>query len=141
MPTPVSTGEKMDIRRSFFTQVTDRIARFSGVPSDVAMVRQFVRETLEGSPVDLDHAVLIASELATNAIRQAPGPFTIAIRVSETDLVVEVSDTAPAGLDSPADSDAAAATSSMELVGRLAEGWHIEAGPEGKTVRARLRRL
>ena len=106
------------------------------------MVRQFVRESLEGSPVDIDHAVLIVGELATSAIRNARGPFAVTIRVSETELVVEVSDTGPVEPPvPPADIDAVERTSGMELVDRLAEEWHIEAGPEGKTVQARLRRL
>lgn len=112
---------------------------FRGDPADVQAVRLFVREALERAPVDLDYAVLIAAEIATNSVRHAPGPFTVIIHYSDTQILLGVSDTSPTGpLLRLADSDLTGGRG-LQLVDRLAEEWHVETGPEGKTVWARLR--
>lgn len=103
------------------------------------MVRRFVRQALDGCAVDLDHAVLIAGELATNSVCHAPGPFVVVVRWSETELWVGVSDTSPIGPHlAPAEADRLGGRG-MLLVNDLAQEWHVEARADGKTVWARLR--
>ncbi|MBO0691373.1 MAG: ATP-binding protein [Acidimicrobiaceae bacterium] len=103
------------------------------------MVREFVRETLEGKAVDLDHAVLVAGEMATNSIRHAPGPFAVVIKCSETELAVGISDTNPIGPPVPPEDVQVAGGYGMQLVAHLAEEWQIETEAGGKTVWAWLR--
>lgn len=103
------------------------------------MVRQFVRETFEGSRVDVDDAVLVAGEMATNAVRHTPGPFVVLIHRSDTELAVGVRDTSPVE-PSVMHADAEAEWGfGMQLVDRLADSWHMEAQADGKTTWARLR--
>lgn len=103
-------------------------------------VRSFVREALVGCPVDVDYAVLIAVELATNAIRHAPGAFAVVIRASVTEVLVGVSDTSLVGPQLRLADAELPGGRGLQLVDRLAEEWHVETGPEGKTVWSRLRR-
>src|SRR5262245_47794673 len=60
----------------------------------VARARRFVRETLIGWGVDdaIDDAVLLTSELATNAVIHARTPFEVICRAAGTSIQVEVVD-------------------------------------------------
>jgi len=71
-------------------------ATYPGIPGSVAAVRRFVRKTLADCP-RLDDLELIASELATNAIRHTPsghhsGTFTITVRHQPGAAYMEVAD-------------------------------------------------
>jgi anti-sigma regulatory factor (Ser/Thr protein kinase) len=70
---------------------------FPGLPAIVPSVRKFVRGILADSPCAEDME-LIASELASNAIRHSPagqggGEFTVTIRTGPGWARIEVSDT------------------------------------------------
>jgi anti-sigma regulatory factor (Ser/Thr protein kinase) len=70
---------------------------FPGLPAIVPSARRFVSGILAGSPRAAEME-LIATELATNAIRHSPaghdgGEFTITIRAEDGWVRIEVSDT------------------------------------------------
>jgi len=69
--------------------------KFPPRPEAVAAVRAFVREAIVDVVVDQDAVVLMADELAVNAVRHARTPFTVSV-IAETFVVrVEVTDGAP----------------------------------------------
>jgi anti-sigma regulatory factor (Ser/Thr protein kinase) len=86
-------------------------------------------------PVDQDVAVLLTSELVTNAIRHEPGKsVTLAISCSLGQLRVEVYDTSrflPVLEDTPADAEAGRG---LMLVATLSEEWGYYRTPAGKAV-------
>src|SRR6266567_5754794 len=86
-----------------------------------------------GVPVDLDTAVLLASDLVTHVISQEAGEsVTVAIRCSESRLRIEVHDSSRARLGS-ADAPAAGAAAGgiLALVGTLSTEWGSYRTPAG----------
>ena len=86
-----------------------------------------------GVPVDMDIAVLLASDLVTHVISQEAGEsVTVAIRCSESRLRIEVHDSSRARLGS-ADAPAAGATAGgiLTLVGTLSTEWGSYRTPAG----------
>ena len=63
----------------------------------VATARRFVREHLTGHglPLLVDDVTLVASELATNALRHAGTAFTVTITAFPDDVVLSVEDGSP----------------------------------------------
>jgi anti-sigma regulatory factor (Ser/Thr protein kinase) len=86
-------------------------------------------------PVDADVAVLLTSELVTNAISHEPGDnVMLAIACSGGVLRVDVYDTSrslPVVVDAPADAEAGRG---LMLVATLAADWGYYRTPAGKTV-------
>ena len=76
---------------------------FAGSPEEIRHVRDFVRRLVKGCPVT-DDVILLASELATNAVRHTAsgldGSFCMVVQAVDGRVRVEVhdlgSDTAPA---------------------------------------------
>jgi anti-sigma regulatory factor (Ser/Thr protein kinase) len=66
-------------------------------PAQVGQARQLVRETLArwGLYDQIDHTVLIISELVTNALRHGAGTITIQLSRAGHDLRIEVHDHGP----------------------------------------------
>jgi len=90
-------------------------------------------------PVDADVAVLLTSELVTNAIAHEPGG-TVTLHVSSAggQLRVEVLDTCPhlpvlanAAAEAPADAETGRG---LMLVATLAASWGCDRAPTGKAV-------
>jgi anti-sigma regulatory factor (Ser/Thr protein kinase) len=86
-------------------------------------------------PVDPDIAVLLTSELVTNAITATPGAdITLSVRCNHKRLRVEVHDTTPsmpAPADGPADAEAGRG---LILVDTLSTEWGFYRTPAGKAV-------
>ena len=86
-------------------------------------------------PVDPDVAVLLTSELITNAIRhEASGTVTLAITCSCRELRVDVFDTCcflPLVVDAPAEAEAGRG---LMLVATLSADWGFYRTPAGKAV-------
>jgi anti-sigma regulatory factor (Ser/Thr protein kinase) len=109
---------------------------FPAVPESVAAARRFTRAALGRQAIDpeiIDTAMLLVSELATNAI--VHGTSTIRLRVDVgDDIRVEVrdgSDDAPvvgAGLDE------GESGRGLAIVTTLAESWDWSPQPPGKIV-------
>ncbi len=86
-------------------------------------------------PVEADVAVLLTSELVTNAIRhEAGGTVTLAITCSRGELRVDVHDTSrslPVLADAPADAETGRG---LMLVATLSADWGVYRTPAGKAV-------
>jgi hypothetical protein len=86
-------------------------------------------------PIDASVAVLLTSELVTNAIRQEPGKLvTLAITCSCGQLRVDVHDTSrslPVLVDAPADAETGRG---LMLVATLSSQWGFYPTPAGKAV-------
>ncbi|HET9078562.1 MAG TPA: SpoIIE family protein phosphatase [Acidimicrobiales bacterium] len=108
-------------------------------PDAVPRARRFVRSSLSEWPAELAaDAELVVSELVTNAALHGQPP--VALRLAVGDRVrIEVSD---AGRSAPIllqQNTGAMTGRGLAMIAALAEGWGVEAGPEGgKTVWAEL---
>jgi anti-sigma regulatory factor (Ser/Thr protein kinase) len=111
---------------------------FDGSPEEVRNVRDFVRQTIQGCPA-ADDMILLASELAANAIRHtasgAGGTFSVCVHVQDGWVRVEVhdlgSETAPSvrRSGSPAESGAG-----LRVVDAIADRWGFHGGQRGRVV-------
>ena len=111
---------------------------FRGVPGQVRHVREFVAAAVDGCPV-ADEVVLLASELATNAVLHTAsgdgGTFRVVICMAGKRVRVEVhdggSDTAPDARrpQTPEESGAG-----LRLVGAVAARWGHHGGRAGRVV-------
>ncbi|WP_258038795.1 SpoIIE family protein phosphatase [Streptomyces sp. SM12] len=123
--------------------------RLGGVPDDsiaswtfaahrhaAGRARSEVRRTLHSWELGslADPALLLVSELFTNALRYANGPIGVRMVRGETDLLVEVSDGQPdpPSVRHPALDDEGGR--GLQLVSRTARRWGTRQGPIGKTV-------
>ncbi len=110
--------------------------RLTTGPAAAAQARSQVRAVVCAwdVPVDADVAVLLASELVTNAITHQAGPITLAIRRARGRLRVDVHD-ASGELPVPADTAADAETGrGLLLVATLSAEWGCYRTPAGKVV-------
>ena len=118
----------------------DRVRReLPSVASSAAVARQAVAEALRlaGFHGDVDAAVLLTSELVTNAIRHAQPPLAIEVVADATTATVKVSDGDVARLPvlGPHTSTALAGGGrGLRIVDRLASQWGVELGGSSKTV-------
>ena len=119
------------------TELSDRRVRLATGPAAAGEARSQVRAAIctWDVPVDPDVAVLLTSELVTNAImHEASGTVTLAISCSSDQLRVEVHDTScsmPVLVDAPADAETGRG---LMLVGALSDGWGSYRTPVGKAV-------
>ena len=118
--------------------------RLATGPAAAAEARRRVRVAIRSwqVPVDLDAALLLTSELVTNAVRHEAGQraqaVVLAIACSRGRLRVDVHDTSrslPAVAEVPADADAYAETGrGLLLVETLSDEWGFYRTPAGKAV-------
>lgn len=109
--------------------------RFPRVPASAAGVRQFVSETLGGCAAQFDFqaAVLLADELATNAIVHASGDAFVLVVMVESGAVriaVEDEDPTPPQLKERGERDIGGL--GLPIVGALSDSWGVCATPGGK---------
>lgn len=111
-------------------ELTPTEQQFEPVPDSLAMVRRFVRGSLNGADVEGD-VVLAASELATNVVRHARTPY--AIRLSGSDLAVrlEVSDGSSI---IPAVDELTSSKRGLRVIEGLSRQWGVELTENGKTI-------
>ncbi len=111
--------------------------RLTTGPAAAAQARSLVWAAIFtwGVPVDPDVAILLTSELVTNAIRHEAGEtITLAITCSSGHLRVDVHDTArplPVLRDAPADSETGRG---LMLVTTMSAEWGFNRTPAGKAV-------
>jgi anti-sigma regulatory factor (Ser/Thr protein kinase) len=113
-----------------------RRARFASRPEAAGEARSFVRSALAAWRCDEadDVAVLLTSELVTNAVRHAKTPCTVEVRLEDGELRVAVEDqntTLPAKADV---SPSSLTGRGLQLVDSLARGWGAELINGGKVV-------
>ncbi|MEV0096096.1 ATP-binding protein [Streptomyces sp. NPDC050738] len=111
---------------------------FPAEPGAVRVARHAVRDALRGwglFPAFGDVAVLLVSELVTNALRYASGPIGVRlVRLDHGVLLVEVSDPLP---DPPRERTSGPDDEGgrgLQLVACSAQRWGTRKGRTGKTV-------
>ena len=111
-------------------------AAYHGRPDQVSAVRAAVAAHLAGCPVT-DDAVLIVSEIATNAVRHSGSAgefFSVRVTRHQGWVWIECED-----LGGPwqcqTDEDR---PHGLSIVDALAEEWGVDGGPSGRVVWARL---
>ena len=111
--------------------------RLTTGPGAAAEARSKVRAVIGAwqIPVDPDLAVLLASDLVTNAIRrEAGGAVTLTVRCARGQLRVDVHGTSrprPARADAPADAEI---RQGLILVATLSDEWGCYRTPAGEAV-------
>jgi anti-sigma regulatory factor (Ser/Thr protein kinase) len=119
------------------TELRQRSIRLTRTPSAAAQARRQVRAAIRAwkVPVDPDIAILLTSDLVTNAIMHGDGEtVTLAVRCSGSRLRVDVYDTSrslPVAVDGPADSENGRG---LVLVAALSTEWGSFHTPAGKAV-------
>lgn len=105
-------------------------------PRAAGAARHFVADTLRDivSGEVADVAVLLASELVTNAVVHARTPVRVDIDVDARTLRVSVADEAPRSPALRRANDARLTGRGMNLVDALAGQWGVEPVPPGKSV-------
>lgn len=102
--------------------------RFARVPASAASVRHYVTEALAplAGQLDVGAAILLANELATNAIRNGGGEafaIVVAMEPGAVRIAVEEASAAPPHDEAPA--GAGRADPDPALVEALADGWGV----------------
>jgi anti-sigma regulatory factor (Ser/Thr protein kinase) len=116
---------------------------FPGRPEQVARARDFTRRAL-GPCLVLDEAILLVSELVTNALEHTAtglgGGFDVTVLAGETSLTVAVTDNGSdkVPVASPLDPEAEAGRG-LGLVNLIAERWGHCGRRHGRTVWFELR--
>jgi anti-sigma regulatory factor (Ser/Thr protein kinase) len=106
-------------------------------PASVRKARDFVRTNLceLGFPGSVDNGVLIASELVTNAVREAPDtPCLVAVRVGAGHPVIEVHDCSPEPPKRQPPDFVAERGRGLHIVDALCEDWDCVRSGGGKAV-------
>jgi anti-sigma regulatory factor (Ser/Thr protein kinase) len=120
--------------------------QFTSHERSVSLVRKQVRRTLTAwgcADDDIATAVLICSELATNAVRHGHVPghlFDVRLSLADTHCLIEVSDASRTAPTPTRMSDEAESGRGLHLIAALTNGRleHHERQPIGKTVSAHL---
>lgn len=110
-------------------------------PDQVAVARAFVRATLAEWDMTnfTEDALVVVSELATNAVLHARTPFRITVRVEDIATVwIEVADDNPRPPVRAADELSATSGRGLHAVVALAQEWGIRSEDDGKVVWAKL---
>jgi len=116
---------------------------FPGRPDQVARARTFLKTHCGPCPV-LDEAVLLTSELCTNAVRHSAsgdgGSFEVAIHRGPNSLRVEVHDDGANGIPVARDFEELAENGrGLEIVALVATGWGQRSDEHGRSVFFELR--
>lgn len=100
----------------------------------VPVARRFVRAELADSPADVDTAVLLVSELVTNAVLHARSPLTLVVQASDVVVRIAVRDGSPVPPRMHGFSTMSATGRGLRLLDRLARAWGVDPETEGKTI-------
>jgi len=112
---------------------------FPGRPDQIAHARDFTRRVLGPCPV-LDEAVLLVSELATNAIEHTAtadeGSFHVTIYQGDSSLLIAVTDDGSDNVPTPAHQGETLAETGrgLELVELIADRWDYCGDGHGRAV-------
>jgi two-component sensor histidine kinase len=101
----------------------------------VAAARRLLRSTLDAHATSsADDAVLMISELVTNAVRHARTRLHVSVSIADRTLRVEVSDDDPTLPVAPALEHHATSGRGLRIVDNLADRWGATPTDAGKTV-------
>jgi anti-sigma regulatory factor (Ser/Thr protein kinase) len=103
------------------------------IPESVGEARRLVRAALEarGADVDADVAVLLTSEVVSNALLHARSPMILSINVARNAIRVAVHDASPASPQLRDYSPNAATGRGLHLVESLASHWGLDLADNG----------
>ena len=114
------------------------VQAFPGSTQSIRAARQFVAENV-GSHPTRDIAVLIASELATNAVQHAASSFVVEVDLRDDAVRVAVRDRSVEGIGVQHEAlNHEESGRGLSLVGALSRTWGVRATPRGKVVWAEL---
>ena len=108
------------------------------MPGSAAAVREFARETALSWGFVADDLVLVANELAVNAIEHAKSAFTVALSLEAGVATVEVADGSPRLPKMRSSSDFEAGGRGLQIVDTLSARWGVRKLSTGKEVWADL---
>ena len=106
-------------------------------PRHVADAREFVSLRLRAHGLEghVDVVRLVVSELATNAVVHAAGPFTVSLERQNGSLTLRVTDTSLQPLRGPIFSTSQSPSGrGLHIVASLSSGWGVNPERHGKTV-------
>ena len=107
--------------------------------ASVATARLLLRNALAGhAPEQIDDALLVVSELMTNAVREAGKPVQLHVSTATERVRISVTDCAPGQPSVGEVSTDLDHGRGLFLVDALASSWGWAPGAEGKTVWAEL---
>jgi anti-sigma regulatory factor (Ser/Thr protein kinase) len=107
---------------------------FEAKPASAAIVRRYVRESLDTMSVHSEEAVLLANELVTNAILYAGGEFVVELSIIAQTCRIGVIDQAPQYPEIKRVGPEATRGRGLALVEALSTSWGVEERVDGKTV-------
>ncbi len=113
------------------------VEQFAGEPGTVAAARHFVSRTLHALGIPDDDAVLLVSELATNAVIHARSAYRVDIDCQEGTARVEVTDedpTPPKAAERGRVAEGALGGRGLALVVSMACRWGYDVANGSKTV-------
>jgi anti-sigma regulatory factor (Ser/Thr protein kinase) len=115
------------------TDQGDERAQLQPVPESVGQARRLVRAALavHAADLDVDVAVLLTSEVVTNALLHARSPMILAVVVGPRTVRVSVHDGSPVSPHLRNYSAMAATGRGLHLVQALASRWGLETGENG----------
>ena len=106
-------------------------------PRHVADAREFVALRLRAHGLEghVDVVRLVVSELATNAVVHAAGPFTVSLERQNGSLTLRVADASLQPLRGPSFSTSQSPSGrGLHIVASLSSGWGVNPERHGKTV-------
>jgi anti-sigma regulatory factor (Ser/Thr protein kinase) len=109
--------------------------RFSRSPTSASAARRFARAALRGLADEIvDAAVLMVSELATNAIEHAESEFVVRLTRDAAEVRIEVDDDGPGRPRVLAPGLADSSGRGVQIVEAMSRSWGVRSKPPGKTV-------
>jgi anti-sigma regulatory factor (Ser/Thr protein kinase) len=115
------------------TEIVERL-RLPPEPSSAGAARRFVSAALGAGGEVADLAVLLVSELASNAVLHANTPFEVAIHLDARRLRVEVSDGSPTMPALKTYVRESITGRGLHMMASTADRWGFDAQPDGKVV-------
>jgi CheY-like chemotaxis protein len=112
-------------------------------PASVADARKFVSNTFASWGIGddlIDDALIVVSELVTNAVRHAHTPCEVRLTVDDAAVRISVLDTGEGTPDPRPFSDSKPHGRGLHIVGALSSAWGVDRMPEGKLVWAEMSR-
>jgi len=109
----------------------------------VGVAREFTAGVLDGGGIaasEVDDAILVVSELVTNAALHGRGPVVLEVSVEDAAIVIAVSDTGDEDPVRQPPDQLSEDGRGLRIVDRLATEWRVEHEGERKTVVVVLRR-
>jgi DNA-binding response OmpR family regulator len=111
--------------------------------TSVARAREFVASTLASWDIAsdiVDDALIIVSELVTNAVTHAASPCEVQLAVDPAAVRISVIDTGAGTPDPQPFSDTKPHGRGLHIVGALSSAWGVDVVPRGKLVWAEMSR-